>query len=90
MSVKELYLKLKGSQLLLQADGAGIASVRLQFFTLDGRLVVDTMSEASSLTLSIEDNKAFLPNGIYLYVVSVRGQKGELLHTEVRKIALIR
>lgn len=90
LSVNELRLELKSGQLFLQAEGAGIASVRLQLFTLGGRIVVDKTNEENSLTLSVEDNKALLPNGIYLYVVSVRGQKGELLRSEVRKIVVIR
>ncbi|MBI1744240.1 CSLREA domain-containing protein [Candidatus Acetothermia bacterium] len=78
-------------QLHMQTDEPGVASLRLQLYDLSGRELVDQSSEGSALSLPVtKDSGGALPNGVYLYVVSVRNSQGELIRTEVRKLVISR
>jgi hypothetical protein len=79
------------NMLMLWANGEGIASVQLQLYSLTGRLLVDRTSEGSVLTMPLTtDNGRRLANGVYLYVVTVRGYDGQIVRSEIRKLVILR
>ncbi|MBI1743222.1 DUF11 domain-containing protein [Candidatus Acetothermia bacterium] len=84
-------LNLEPGRLILQAQGSGIESIRLELFSLNGQKLLDRTSTGNMLTVltgTSSDNS--LANGMYFYVASVRGTKGELIRTEVRKLVVLK
>lgn len=74
----------------LVVEGTGIESVRLQVFNLAGALVFDDTEQGNTLHFHALDNEGrVLANGVYLYIVTVKGQ-GEVLRSEVRKLVILR
>jgi hypothetical protein len=85
-----LSIDAKGA-IRLVAKGQGIDSLRLQLFDLRGQLLVDeTRQDARAMTLPmIAKTGQTLARGVYLYVVTVRGVKGEIAHTKVEKLVIL-
>jgi uncharacterized repeat protein (TIGR01451 family) len=84
-------LTIEGNQLRLSALGTSIKSVQLQLFDLSGRTLIHQTQTGSTMSLPMQsDRGSLLANGMYLYVVRVFGQNGEVLTTEVRKLAVKR
>ncbi len=64
---------------------------RAQVFTLAGRLLAEQSGDHDLLWSPLPEKiEAPLPNGVYLYVLSVRQNTGELLYREVQKIVVQR
>ncbi len=71
--------------------GQGIASVRLEVFGLSGAKLFDSGFQAGdAVAWPLRTNNKSVANGVYLYVLSVRGREGELFRSEVRKIIVLR
>lgn len=60
--------------------------------SLAGRTVLDEEGYSSALTIYglADRNGNPLANGVYLYVVTVRGWDGRVLRSEVRKLVILR
>jgi hypothetical protein len=74
------------------AEGEGIQAVRVEVFDLRGSKVFDS-GEAMGNSILWRTEDAWhrrLAQGIYLYVVSVRGIDGKVIRSEVRILALLR
>ncbi|MBI3659356.1 hypothetical protein HY230_02640, partial [Candidatus Acetothermia bacterium] len=85
----EVRIEMHAGELRVQATGKGVTSVRLQIFDLSGRERMNRISAGNSLILSVAaGGRESLANGVYLYVVSVRGNHGILLRSLVRKIVI--
>ena len=67
--------------------GRGVEALRVQVFNLAGRVVFDPGFVAGN-ALSWDTHT--VANGVYLYVATVRGYNGEVIRTEVRKLAVVR
>lgn len=82
------------AQAALRVEGTGIEGLRLQVFDLSGRVVFDreTSNGLTSLVFDGLDQrtKAPLANGVYLYVVTVKGWNGELVRAPVQKLVILR
>jgi len=76
--------------LLLTARGVGIASVQLQLFDLSGRVVASQERNDSALVIPFFAAGRPLANGVYLYIVEVRGYGGQAWRSEVRKLVVRR
>jgi hypothetical protein len=64
---------------------------KLQLFDLSGRLLVNKHSNGNALTVPIQlSTGKYLANGVYLYVVCVRGFNGEEYVSEVCKLVILR
>jgi hypothetical protein len=77
----------------LEVTGAGdpVASVAFQLFALDGRLVLERSAEGNQLQFSPLDERGRpLANGVYLYVVTVRGWDGTTVKSKVQKLVVLR
>jgi hypothetical protein len=86
---------LGGSQaqrFILQVRGQAIASTRLQVFDSQGRLVYDSdFVPGSNIYWEAQGARGRpLANGIYLYVVTVRGFDGRIIQSEVKKFVVLR
>ncbi len=74
------------------AQGRGIEGTRVQIYDLAGREIYDSgFVMGNSLEWHLmNDRGALVANGVYLYIVTVKGFNGELERTEVRKLVVLR
>jgi PKD repeat protein len=75
------------------AEGTGIAALQVEVYNLGGKRVYTSGFQPGNQLAWNPSNGpggAPLANGVYLYVVTVRGWRGEVLHSEVGKIVLRR
>ena len=77
-------LAFTGSQFL--AQGSGIAGMSVRMYSLAGAKVFEGTSSSSALAY----NGPVLANGVYLYVVTVNGNNGQRLQSQVKKLVVIR
>lgn len=80
--------KLRAGALEVRVAGGGIAETIVHLFSLSGVSLVTVQAAGSVVRLS-EGDLAGLPNGVYLYTVTVIGLDG-VWRSEVRKFLLIR
>ena len=74
-----------------EVKGVGIDQIEVQVFDLSGRLVFDSGWQPNGYEWHLETNDGdTLANGIYLYVVTVKGYNGQTVVTEVKKLAVYR
>ena len=91
LQVHDVQVEPQGGQVRVEATGVGIASVRLQLYDLAGRLMLNKESQGDTLTLPFKTIQGrALANGVYLYVVRVRGFDGREYVSEVRKLVILR
>jgi uncharacterized repeat protein (TIGR01451 family) len=91
LQVHDVQLESQGGQVRVEATGVGIASVRLQLYDLAGRLMLNKESQGDTLTLPFKTLQGrALANGVYLYVVRVRGFDGQEYVSAVRKLVIVR
>jgi hypothetical protein len=77
----------------LEALGEGVSSIDLQVFALSGRRVFSAKTEPGVLKIIFygrDQHGQILANGVYLYVVRVRGFDGREYVSEVRKLVILR
>jgi hypothetical protein len=87
LAVKNIKALTWPSTLEFRVEGAGIEGIQVQMFNLAGRTVLDEASCGNVLQAYGLDT---LANGVYLYVVGVRGWDGSILRSEARKLVILR
>jgi hypothetical protein len=82
----------EGDRLHLWAESSvGVSSMEFQLFDLQGRKLLDVATRGDYLEVAPMDADGnLLANGVYLYVVTVRGYDGSVVRSEVRKLAIVR
>jgi hypothetical protein len=77
--------------LTLSVSGQGVASVALTVYDLGGRTVFSQETAGTTLSWNYLANDGRpVANGVYLYVVTVKGTDGQTLRSEVRKLVVLR
>jgi hypothetical protein len=87
-SAKSVTARMRAGALEVRVGGQGIAQTTVRVFTLTGKAVATVQASGPTARLS-EGDLAGLPNGVYLYTVTVLGPDG-VWQSEVRKFLLIR
>jgi len=73
------------------AEGQGIDETAVSVFDLSGLRVAHERADGAQLTWRLtRDDGQPVANGVYLYVVTIHGTEGETLHSEVRKLVVLR
>lgn len=76
-----------GRFIRFRAQGSGIAVVNVQVFNLAGKTVfISDWLQGTELTWNPDP----LANGVYLYVLSVRGADGSLVRSRIQKLVILR
>jgi len=74
-----------------RAEGSGIAGIKVEVFNLEGIKVFEEEASGNTLRFYAVANRGRpLANGVYLYVVRVRGFDGREYISEVRKLVILR
>jgi hypothetical protein len=88
-SAKSVTARMRaGGTLEVRVGGQGVAQTTVRVFTLTGKAVATVQASGPTARLS-EGDLAGLPNGVYLYTVTVLGPDG-VWQSEVRKFILVR
>lgn len=76
-----------------KVEGRGIESMQVEIFDLAGRQVFASgwVAVGNSFRWNLQSYRgAVVPNGVYLYIVNIRGVDGRFVRSEVRKLAILR
>lgn len=75
-----------------RVDGQGVHSVRLEVFNLTGTRIFDSGEiEGKAFQWNLQNQKGqVVANGVYLYIVTVRGFNGEVIRSRVQKLVVLR
>lgn len=87
-SARTLTARLRAGTLEVRVSGQGIAQTTVRVFTLTGKSVTTVQASGPTVRLS-EGDLAGLPNGVYIYTVTVLGPDG-VWQSDVRKFVLVR
>ena len=73
-------------------QGQGVKATKVNVFSLAGTHVVNSNWQTGRhLRWTLQNNRGQrVANGVYLYVVSVRGNNGEVIRSEVKKLVILR
>jgi PKD repeat protein len=80
------------SEARFKVEGQGIASIQVEVYNLAGRKVFDSeevLGNALDWQLTNDQGQP-LANGVYLYIITVRGYDGQVIKSEVRKLVVLR
>ncbi|MCS7197319.1 MAG: gliding motility-associated C-terminal domain-containing protein [Candidatus Bipolaricaulota bacterium] len=76
---------------VFEAQGYNIESVQVQVYNLTGKLVFSAETAGNSLSWNgLSSDGRQLANGVYLYVMTVKGTYGDIVQTKVQKLAILR
>ncbi len=91
LQVSQVQTAMRLGLLEFRAQGTGIAGMEVQLFSLSGRALATEQTTGNRLMVRAQDasGKA-LANGVYLYVVTVHGQDGSAVRSEVKKLVILR
>jgi hypothetical protein len=75
----------------LQIQGTGIVSSAVRLYCLSGQLVAEAQGGGSKLSFApLRYDGRPLANGVYLYIVAVRGAGGQITQSAVQKLVVMR
>jgi len=76
---------------VFEVRGSGIDGIQVQVFNLAGRLVFADIASGGTLEFKMDGSDGVrLANGVYLYLVTVKGVHGELYRSRVGKLVILR
>jgi hypothetical protein len=91
LEVTRLTLSRSLETYTLRVEGQNIAGGRLRVYSLTGLKVIEREFAGNLLQFSAtSDSGRPLANGVYLYVVQVRGRSGEVWRSEIGKLVILR
>lgn len=91
LALQSVVAQVHEQSLQFIAQGIGIAETKVELFTLTGKRVLQATEEGQAVTLNLTDEHGrVLANGVYLYIVTVRGWDGQELRGAVRKLVVLR
>ena len=75
----------------IEVSGAGIGQLDLEVYDLTGRVVKTQSSNRPQMSGQwLTNDQRPMVNGVYFYKVLVRGQDGNVIHSDLRKLILLR
>jgi len=73
------------------AQGTGIESTQVEVYGLNGQQLISAEATGNRLSVRALDSLGRpLSNGVYLYVVTVRGADGTAIRSEVKRLVILR
>lgn len=90
LSLKAVSLSATSRALTFATSGQGITSMSVEIFGLNGQSIFAQEAPSTRLTWNLSTNGQPVANGVYLYVVTVRGTDGQTLTSGVKKLVVLR
>ncbi|MBI3660515.1 hypothetical protein HY230_08600 [Candidatus Acetothermia bacterium] len=73
------------------AQGMGIEAIKVEIFNLSGKRIYDNgFVGSTSLSWNLRSNQGNQANGVFLYIVTVRGRDGTVIRSDLRKLLIAR
>lgn len=81
-----------GPIIRFRVQGSGIAEMSVQVFNLVGKAIFTSAWQRGNELewYAFTDDERPIANGIYLYVISVRGANGSLVRSRIQKLVILR
>ncbi|MBI3659181.1 hypothetical protein HY230_01750 [Candidatus Acetothermia bacterium] len=87
----QVALGVQGESVEFNAQGHAIAETQVEIYNLAGMMISRSVANASRVRASLRaDNGRRVANGIYMYVITVRGFHGEVIRSHLGKFVLAR
>ena len=84
-------VKQGAGQYSFEAQGYNIEGVQVQVYNMAGKRVFSQETSGNRLSWNgLSDKGQRLANGVYLYVMTVKGTYGDVVQTKVQKLAILR
>jgi hypothetical protein len=80
----------KAGEIELQLIGSGIAASELRLYSLSGELVAQVQGRNTLRVTALSREGRPLANGVYLYIVTVKGTNGQTITSDVKKLVVMR
>ncbi|MBI1741614.1 DUF11 domain-containing protein [Candidatus Acetothermia bacterium] len=92
LNPKPTRANLRGNAVQFKAEGQGIVGLQVQIFDLSGRRVRNSgFIKGNGLTWYLQDDRGnSVADGVYLYVMTVRGFDNKVIRSEVHKLVILR
>lgn len=91
LSVQGAHLRPTVDGFALEVQGQGIRRTRLEVFDMAGRRLLTEEAEGNRLRFAAVDEAGRRwANGVYLYLVTVYGEQGQVRRSAVRKLMVLR
>lgn len=91
LSVQGAHLRPTVDGFALEVQGQGIRRTRLEVFDLAGRRLLTEEAEGNRLRFAAVDEAGRRwANGVYLYLVTAYGERGQVRRSAVRKLMVLR
>jgi hypothetical protein len=91
LALRDVRVNYKAGQLDIRITGTGIGCSEVRLYMLSGQLIAEEQGMGDRLRLRAMDTNGLpLANGVYLYIVTVRGMGGQILTSELRKLVVLR
>ena len=92
LEVRSVALTSRSGGLAFTVEGQGIVGAKVEVYSLGGKRLFDSgFAAGNALEWNMRSGQgSLLANGVYLYVVTVKGYNGELARSEVRKLIILR
>jgi len=91
ISLRSVGLRQGAGQYVFEAQGYNIEGVQVQVYSLAGKQVFSAETAGNSLSWNgLSSDGRQLANGVYLYVMTVKGTYGDVVQTKVQKLAILR
>jgi hypothetical protein len=90
LAVKAITLSqapVRNSGAYFVVEGVGVAQTTVHVFTLTGKLVFSDSAQGNVVAFS---KASELANGVYLYVVTVKGADGQTVRSKIQKLVVLR
>ncbi len=76
---------------VFEAQGYNIEGVQVQVYNLSGKQVFSAETGGTQLSWNgLSSDGRQLANGVYLYVMTIKGTYGDIVQTKVQKLAILR
>jgi murein DD-endopeptidase MepM/ murein hydrolase activator NlpD len=80
-----------GKSVAFTAQGEGIRDIKVEIYDLSGRQVFESGYVGNGFQWNLQTHKGrIVANGIYLYVVKIRGFNGETFTSKIKKLVILR
>lgn len=89
--ISHIQSQVRANKIQFNLSGRGISSARIEIFDLTGKSVYKTSNMGQQLAWNMRNARGQqVANGVYLYVVTAYGTNGKFIHSEVKKLVVIR
>ncbi len=90
-AIQRIRLSTVANAWIFESIGTGIETSNIRIYNLAGKLMFEQEATSNTIRFYGEDMRGNpLPNGVYLYMITVKGRDNQTYRSEVRKLVIMR